>query len=38
MTFVVTEGPVSIVSAVAVKGLDATRPSAADRAITLEAR
>jgi outer membrane protein assembly factor BamA/autotransporter translocation and assembly factor TamB len=35
MTFLVTEGPVSMVDAVAVTGLEATRPSAANRAITL---
>ncbi|MGE5199690.1 MAG: translocation/assembly module TamB domain-containing protein, partial [Rhodospirillaceae bacterium] len=36
LAFALTEGPVSIVSAVAVKGLDATRPSVADGAITLK--
>jgi outer membrane protein insertion porin family len=36
LTFAVTEGPVSIVNAVAVKGLDATKPSVADGAITLK--
>jgi outer membrane protein assembly factor BamA len=36
LTFAVTEGPVSIVNAVAVRGLDATKPSVTDRAITVK--
>ena len=37
ITFSVTEGPVSIVNAIAVEGLDATKPSVADHAIMLKA-